>query len=65
STELPPNYVLSELVPGYTLADRLLRPAVVSVTKAPAAEQQKPQPEAGADSSLEQSPFIPDEEHQD
>ena len=31
--QLPPNQVISELVPGYTLNDRLLRPAMVKVAK--------------------------------
>jgi molecular chaperone GrpE len=35
SADLPPNQVLSELVHGYTLNDRLLRPALVIVSKSP------------------------------
>jgi len=35
SAELPPNQVLSELAHGYTLNDRLLRPALVIVSKSP------------------------------
>ena len=34
--DLPPNSVVSEMVRGYTLNDRLVRPALVTVTKAPA-----------------------------
>lgn len=36
SNEVPPNHVVFELVRGYTLNDRLIRPALVSVAKAPA-----------------------------
>jgi molecular chaperone GrpE len=36
STEFPPNTVVSVLTKGYALNDRLLRPAVVIVSKAPA-----------------------------
>ncbi len=35
SADIPANHVMSELVPGYTLNDRLLRPALVIVSKAP------------------------------
>lgn len=34
--ELPPNHVLNELVRGFTLNDRLVRPALVMVSKAKA-----------------------------
>jgi len=36
TAELPPNHVVSELVRAYTLNDRLIRPAMVVVSKAPA-----------------------------
>lgn len=36
SREYPPNTVVQELQKGYTLNDRLLRPALVMVAKAPA-----------------------------
>src|SRR5579875_130371 len=36
STEHPPNVVVEEHQPGYRLHDRLLRPALVTVAKAPA-----------------------------
>jgi molecular chaperone GrpE len=39
SAEIPPNQVVSELVRGYMLNDRLMRPALVAVAKAPAATQ--------------------------
>jgi molecular chaperone GrpE len=41
TTEVPPNHVVSEMVKGYMLHDRLVRPAAVVVAKAP--------DEAGAD----------------
>ncbi len=37
TAELPPNHVVTELVRGYTLNERLVRPALVMVSKAPAA----------------------------
>jgi molecular chaperone GrpE len=36
SRDVPPNHVLSVMQKGYTLHDRLLRPATVVITKAPA-----------------------------
>ena len=42
SVDLPPNQVLSELVHGYTLNDRLLRPALVIVSKSPTAGRVAP-----------------------
>src|SRR5579884_3874541 len=36
SSEHPPNVVVEEHQPGYRLHDRLLRPALVTVAKAPA-----------------------------
>lgn len=42
--ELPPNQVISELVPGYTLNDRLLRPALVIVSRAPPGQKSKASP---------------------
>ena len=38
SSEHPPNAVAQELQKGYLLHDRLLRPAMVMVAKAPAAD---------------------------
>lgn len=35
TSEVPPNTVVMEVVRGYTLNDRLIRPALVSVAKAP------------------------------
>jgi len=37
SSEVPPNHVLSVMQKGYRLHERLLRPAMVMVAKAPAA----------------------------
>ena len=46
---LPPNHVISELVRGFTLNDRLVRPALVMVSKAkPAAEPTAAAPAADA-----------------
>jgi molecular chaperone GrpE len=36
--DMPPNHVVSEVLRGYMLNDRLVRPALVTVSKAPAAE---------------------------
>lgn len=44
TTEMPPNHVFSEVLRGYTLNDRLVRPALVVVSRAPAA----PEPAAPA-----------------
>jgi molecular chaperone GrpE len=39
SAEHPPNTVLQEMQKGYLLNDRLLRPALVLVSKSPAADE--------------------------
>jgi molecular chaperone GrpE len=36
TAEVPPNTVVTEVVRGYTLNDRLIRPALVAVSRAPA-----------------------------
>src|SRR5579871_755632 len=41
SAEHPPNVVMEEHQPGYRLHDRLLRPALVTVAKAPAGADDK------------------------
>ena len=54
--DVPPNHVVSELVRGYTLNERLMRPALVAVAVAPAASTEaapaaapaKVEPEPGA-----------------
>ncbi|MDQ3265002.1 MAG: nucleotide exchange factor GrpE [Myxococcota bacterium] len=52
TTELPPNHVYAEVLRGYLLQERLMRPALVMVTKAPekpvaAAEAEKISGEGG------------------
>ncbi len=42
TSELPPNHVHSEFLKGFTLNDRLVRPALVVVSKAPAAPPTEP-----------------------
>lgn len=49
STEYPPGTIAAEVQPGYRAGDRLLRPAMVVVARAPAA----PAPEAAADEPSE------------
>ena len=44
NAELAPNTVLDEHQSGYQLHDRLLRPAMVSVAKAPAPKEEKSEP---------------------
>jgi len=39
STEVAPNTVIDEYAPAYVLRDRLLRPALVTVAKAPSEEK--------------------------
>jgi molecular chaperone GrpE len=48
STEQPPGTVVQVLQPGYTLADRLLRPALVAVAKGPAGKAPGPAGDGGA-----------------
>lgn len=48
TSELPPNTVYQEVLRGYTLHDRLMRPALVMVTKAPEAGAGKAGTEGGA-----------------
>jgi molecular chaperone GrpE len=40
--EVPPNQVVSEVLRGFTLNERLVRPALVMVSKAPTVESQAP-----------------------
>ncbi len=65
TTELPPNHVVAELVRAYTLNDRLIRPALVMVSKAPA-EAAPPQPEesdtAASSDVVEPEPSSPQPE---
>ncbi len=54
SKEFPPNTVVEEHTPGYSLHDRLLRAAMVSVSKAPAAAAER-----------EDGPTTPDKKSED
>jgi molecular chaperone GrpE len=44
TTELPPNQVVNEILRGYMLNERLVRPALVMVSKAPAPVVEAPAP---------------------
>lgn len=48
--DVAPNHVVFEMVRGYTLNDRLIRPALVSVAKAPSAVQSNPAESEAAES---------------
>jgi molecular chaperone GrpE len=47
STEVPPNTVVSEVLRGWMLNDRLVRPALVSVARAPVVQGESVSPDAG------------------
>jgi molecular chaperone GrpE len=47
TSSAPPGTIVSELVRGYTLNGRLVRPALVSVATAPAESQAQPEPGTG------------------
>ncbi len=51
-----PNTVVKELVRGFTLNDRLVRPALVMVAKAPAPKPEAPKTEAKTEPNPESSP---------
>lgn len=53
TSDMPPNHVAVEVLRGYTLNDRLVRPALVMVSKAKAPESGQPAPkdEAGEQGS--------------
>jgi molecular chaperone GrpE len=53
TTEQPPGTVAQILQPGYTIAERLLRPALVGVAKAPAGRAPGPSGDAGAERAAE------------
>jgi len=57
--ELPPNHVYAELVRGFTLNDRLIRPALVMVTKAKPPAEPTPAP---TDSPVTSSPDTTDKD---
>src|SRR6185503_17200283 len=44
SAELPPGVVAEEFARGYFIGERLLRPAMVAVSKAPPAPRSEPEP---------------------
>ena len=48
STDQPPGTVVQVLQPGYTIAERLLRPALVAVAKGPASKAPGPAGAGGA-----------------
>lgn len=47
TADVPPNHVAMEMVRGYTLNDRLIRPALVVVARAPAVVEQPTEVPAG------------------
>jgi molecular chaperone GrpE len=49
TAEQPPGTVAQVLQPGYTIAERLLRPALVGVAKAPSAKPSGPDGDEGAE----------------
>jgi molecular chaperone GrpE len=51
STEVPPNTVVSEVLRGWMLNDRLVRPALVSVARAPVVQETSVPPAAGDSTS--------------
>jgi molecular chaperone GrpE len=61
--QLPPNQVISELVPGYTLNDRLLRPALVIVSRAPPGQKSKASPAVLKLVEAPAEPTADEEEH--
>lgn len=60
STELPPNHVHTEVLRGFTLNERLVRPALVVVSRAPEPAA-VPQPDAPAEPALASAPVAGDE----
>jgi molecular chaperone GrpE len=53
TAEQPPGTVAQVLQPGYTIAERLLRPALVGVAKAPGAKPSGPDRDEGAERAVE------------
>lgn len=60
SAEVPPNTVLGELVKGYHLRDRLIRPAAVVVSKLPEGQSEASAP--GASSAASQADTVEETE---
>lgn len=48
TTEMPPNHVFAEILRGFTLNDRLVRPALVMVSRAPTVAAPPPAAESAA-----------------
>jgi molecular chaperone GrpE len=61
--DLPPNQVISELVSGYTLNDRLLRPALVVVARAPTAPPKASAPAEQKPADAPEAPVGGADEH--
>jgi molecular chaperone GrpE len=53
TTKQPPGTVAQVLQPGYTIAERLLRPALVGVAKSPVGKAPGPDGDAGAERAAE------------
>ncbi len=53
TTEFPPNHVHTEMLRGFTLNDRLVRAALVIISKAPAPAEAAPSSESSTTSSPE------------
>lgn len=53
TADMPPNFVHTEVLRGYTLNDRLVRPALVVVSKAPSAPAPEAAPAAAVDEKKE------------
>lgn len=49
TSELPPNHVFAEVLRGYTLNERLVRPALVVVSTAPVAPEAQAEPAAAGE----------------
>lgn len=54
TADMPPNHVFSEVLRGFTLNDRLVRPALVIVSRTPTAPATVDAPPADADGSKQQ-----------
>ncbi len=59
TTDLPPNHVFAEVLRGFTLNDRLVRPALVVVSRAPEAAAAAPAPAASEPAAPAAEPTDP------
>jgi molecular chaperone GrpE len=59
TTEFPPGTVAAEVLPGYKMGDRLVRPAMVVVAKRPAEASVPPSPGNGGSATAEPLPETP------